>query len=88
MRKAIRSMLWNNVMDTDNMNPTKQDVIARLRPLFQAAVRNRSGVSYFLSDAERSVFSVEDLRALETETDYPAPALCFVRSWREQDSTQ
>ncbi|NHZ99087.1 hypothetical protein [Massilia sp. CCM 8734] len=59
------------------MKLTKQDVINRLRPIFQRAVQDRSGVSYLFSDEESKVFSEADLEALKTETGYPAPAVKF-----------
>lgn len=64
-------------MSIDTANPTKQDVINRLRPLFEAAVQNRTGVSYLLSEAESLVFSNEDLEVLRAETGYPPPAFHF-----------
>ena len=62
-------------MTIDTMNPTKQDVINRLRPVLVAAVQNRTGISYLLSEAESLVFSNEDMAALMAETGYPPPAL-------------
>lgn len=61
--------------------PTNEDVTNRLRPIFQRAVRDRTGVSYLLSEDEAKVFSDEDLVALEAETGYPPTALPIVAYW-------
>jgi hypothetical protein len=50
----------------------KQDVIERLRPHFEAAVRNRTGVSFLLSEVEQQVFDDHDLEMLMVETGYRA----------------
>lgn len=52
-------------------NPiTKEKVADRLRPIFERAVRERTGVSYLISTAELKVFDDSDLLALENETEY------------------
>lgn len=69
------------------MKPTAQDVANRLRPLFEKAVLNHTGVSYILSNEEASVFSVNDLEKLKKETGYPASDLHIITSWTTQSST-
>jgi hypothetical protein len=50
----------------------KQTVIDRLRPVFEKAVDERTGVSFFLTEAEQLVFGESDLRRLKDETGYTA----------------
>lgn len=49
---------------------TKELVSERLRPLFERAVREKSGVSYLMTPEEMSVFSKKDLAILEVQTGY------------------
>lgn len=51
---------------------TKQSVIDRIKPLFEQAVKNRTGVSYLLSEAEHRVFTDADLAQIKVETGYSA----------------
>jgi hypothetical protein len=75
-------------MSKDTRGPTKQDVINWMRPMFQRAVRDRTGVSYLMSEAEAKVFSDDDLQALEAEVGYPAPALPIWTHWPKSASSQ
>lgn len=49
---------------------TKERVMDRLRPIFERAVRERTGVSYFISIEEMAVFDDADLALLEVQTGY------------------
>lgn len=49
---------------------TKERVAERLRPIFEKAVRDRSGVSYLITTEEIEVFGKEDLAILEAQTGY------------------
>ncbi len=70
------------------MTPTTQEVANRLRPIFEKAVRDRTGVSYLLSAEETSVFSGAELEALRREVGYPAPDMPVITRWVTTDSTQ
>lgn len=52
--------------------PTTQIVVDRLRPIYERAVRERTGVSFLLSESEAAVFSDRDRAALEEVTGYTA----------------
>ncbi len=54
------------------MSITKQNIIERLRTVYERAVMERGGVSFFLTDQEQQVFSDADLAALEDETGFRA----------------
>ena len=49
---------------------TKEKVMDRLRPIFERAVRERTGVSYLISIQEMAVFDDGDLALLEVQTGY------------------
>ncbi|HCF3018605.1 TPA: hypothetical protein NIB55_005875 [Pseudomonas aeruginosa] len=51
---------------------TKASVKERLKPIFEAAIENRSGVSFLLSPVEAEVFTREDLENFKDEIGYTA----------------
>lgn len=57
------------------MAVTKQDVIDRLKPLYEMALRERTGVTFLMTEEEQNVFSRADLEALEVETGYRGTAV-------------
>lgn len=63
------------------MSITKESVTKKLRPIFERAVRNKTGASYILTAAEAAVFKAVDLEALKVETGYPAPAFHILARW-------
>lgn len=52
--------------------PTQESVLNRLRPLFERAVREKSGVSFLLSNAEAQVLCSEAFDAMKAESGYTA----------------
>jgi hypothetical protein len=50
----------------------KQTVIDRIKPLFDKAVSERSGVSFLLSKPEQAVISQADIEQIKEETGYNA----------------
>lgn len=51
---------------------TAHDVIERLRPIFERAVKERSGVSYLMTHAEQQLITDSDMQKLKDETGYTA----------------
>lgn len=56
------------------MAVTKQDVADRLKPIYEKAVVERTGVTFMMTAEEQNVFSREDIEALEVETGYRVTA--------------
>ncbi|MNJ60430.1 hypothetical protein D3C77_561620 [compost metagenome] len=59
----------NSIKDQSNM-ATREGVINRLRPIYEAAIRDRSGVSIFLTGEELEVFTMDDLERFQDEIGY------------------
>ena len=49
---------------------TKDDVIARLRPIYERAVQERSGVTFALSLEEQGLIDDADIERIKEETGY------------------
>lgn len=49
---------------------TKEQVMDRLRPVYERAAREMTGVSFLLTDEEMKVFNREDMVQLEVEAGY------------------
>ena len=85
-QKHAMQMAAINQDPIDKMTLTTQAVANRLRPIFQKAVRDCTGVTYLLSSEEARVFSAADLEALEEETGYPPPDMPLIVCWTTPDS--
>ena len=51
---------------------SKEQVLCRLRETFLHSVKERTGVSFFLSQEEQQLISKEDVEKLKAETGYAA----------------
>lgn len=52
------------------MAVTKKEVKERLRPVYEAAMRDRTGVSILFTSEEAEVFTMDDLHRFEEEIGY------------------
>jgi len=59
-------------MNMTQQNISKEQVLGRLRETFSSAVKDRTGVSFFLSQEEGKLISEEDVEKLKDETGYTA----------------
>jgi len=49
---------------------TKEETVDRIRNIYERAVRDRSGVSYILTEDEAGIISQDVIRQIEDETGY------------------